>query len=241
MAETNINTGIKALDADLRELFDANTPKKRQEIKAAIGNYELSKEELFEVVPQAIFRVVVGLRSPSAFKMLLEGLNEGSRQHLEKAREIVEQHFVDILKHPALAQMSLGAEDDDDDDHRFASDVLNSVAKIKHMPQWKGQAPKMSPASRVAFFGVDQNILLDSVFDWDDYLFVAEALLGMLVCEMKSGKPLAELGQVELPDKKTMQKRVQAIQDNLVAIKELSVIYRFDTIGADEPTVTKNV
>ena len=237
MSEANIKTGIKALDADLRVLFDANTPKKRQEIKAAIGNYELSRVELFEIVPEAIFRVVVGLRSPTTFKFLLEKVKEGARPHLENAREIVEQHFADILKHPAIVTM--GTDDEDEDDHNFNSEVLNSITKIRHMPQWRGQPPQMIPASRVAFFGADKNLLLDSVFEWDDYIFVAESLLGMLVCEMKSGKSLAELGQVELPNKKGMRARIQALQEHLVAIKELGETYRLNAISADEPTITK--
>jgi hypothetical protein len=237
MSELNINTGIELLDDDLRAVFEAVTPKKRQAIIAAIGNYDLSKSEFFEIVPQAIFRVVAGFRNPSGFKSLLEKVNEESRPHLERAREIAEQHFADILKHPAI--MPLAAGNDDDDDHLFSSEVLNTITKIRHMPQWKGQPPQMCPASRVAFFGLDQNLLLDSVFDWDDYLYVTETLLKMLICEMKSGKALADLGQVELPYKTEMRDRIQSLEKHVGTIKELCAVYRLNASGADEPIVSK--
>ena len=129
--------------------------------------------------------------------------------------------------------------EEDEEDHRFASGVLRTIESLRHMPLWEGQPPRMRPSSRVAFFGAGRRLLLDSVFDWDDYLFVATALVRLLICEMESGKPLAERGYTELPYKKKMEENIRQLEEQLARIKDLGSLYGLNA-GMDEPTVRDN-
>lgn len=239
MTEVNIDTGIKPLDDDLRKVFEVASPKKRQEIKSAIANYDLSTAQLFEIVPKAILRVAIGLRNPAMYQATRERVKEESRHYLEEARDLVEQHFVDILKHPAALSAAIDQELEEEDQHSF-SEALNAIANIRHVPLWMGQAPRMQPTSRVAFFGKGQKLLLDSTFDWEDYLYVATTLTGMLICEMESGRVLAELGQTELPYKTQMEDRIEKLEKHLIRIRELGGAYGLN-LDSEKPTIKKRL
>jgi hypothetical protein len=240
MPASKASTGFEGLDDDLRKLFDANSVERRREVKAAIADPRLSEEELFDIVPQAILRLALALREPSSYKALLKQVNEEARQQLEKAKEIIEQHFADIVKHPSLLRrFSLPGEDDD---APTLVNALNFIAEVDHFACWTGAPPAMRPASRLVFWGVDGEILLNSTCDWEDLLFLTQTLSGILICEMKSGKALAEQRLVDLPEKERMVKRLQTLEKNIEKIKQLGRLYglTFDAQDPDENETGKS-
>lgn len=230
MAQATIKTGIRGLDADLQALFEAASGERLQDIKGAIANPQLTEDQLFAIVPKAIFRVVVGLRQPSTYAALMENVPKEARPYLEKAKEVAEKHFLDLLTHPAVVgRLSPpGARKDTSS----LAGALNVITAVRHIPGWGGSPPKMRPWSRLVFVGLDDKVLLDSACDWDDMLGLVEHITDALACEMTSGKALAELQLVEVPDRDKIAERLKEIDANLKVVKQLSRLYGVEVSGS---------
>jgi hypothetical protein len=233
MREDKINTGNRKLDADLRGIFDAGGVKRRVEIKKAIEDHSLSQDQLFEVVPFGIYRMALAVEDGAFYEDVLEGVNEEAKPAIEKAKEIVEQHFMGILDHPALQE--------EEAPKTKPSSLSRTIAGIAHVPLWMGKPPHMKPMSSLEFSSADGSVLLETNCSWDDLLYLAEAITRVLACEMKSGKSLAELRQVKLPYKNRMAKRCRAVEANLSKIRERGAIYGLDftdqSDAVDQPSV----
>ncbi|HEY7313274.1 MAG TPA: hypothetical protein VH643_28250 [Gemmataceae bacterium] len=234
MAANDVETGIERLDADLQSLFEANTAERRRQIKAAISNLDLSEEEFFSVVPLSILRLTLALRNPDSYKSLLKTVKEEATPRLEKAKEVIEQHFTDILKHPSILHFfSLPSEGEKEgeaeDEAPTALDALNIITKVEHFPGWVGSPPAMRPASRIMFSGIDHQLLLDSTCDWDDMLYLSQTLTSMLICEMENGKSLAENHLIDLPYKDSMMTRLRSLEEDLKKLKQLAKKYGLNT------------
>ena len=199
MAQAKINTGIKKLDDDLQALFDVVSSDKLQEIKAAIANPSLSEDELFAVVPQAIVRVLLALREPSSYRSLMGQVPAEAKPILEKAKEAVEKHFSDVLKHPGI--LCRFSPPGTAEEASPLLEALNVILGLDHFSSWTGTPPKMRPVSRLVFLSTDDRVILDSLCDWDDLLQLVRSIIEILCCEMENGRALAELQLVHIPDK----------------------------------------
>jgi hypothetical protein len=240
MPKIRISTGIKELDADLQVLAEAVSADRLPEIKAAIANPDLSEDELFSVVPQGLFRLIVLLREPVAYHSLLSRTPKEAKQQLDKARETVERHFSDILKHPSLTRF-FSAPGLQREEISPLVGALNIINAVNHYSGWIGSPPKLQPSTRLALFGVDDQVLLFSTCDWDDLLFLVASIADILVCEMEQGRPLAELQMVELLDRDKMVSRLQEIEKSLEKIKLLGRLYGLkvdESEESDSPAVT---
>jgi hypothetical protein len=232
MAEARATTGIAGLDADLGKLFEL--PKEKlDEIKAAIADHALTEDQLFDIVPKAIYRLTAGLLDPTTYQSLISSIPITARPGLEEARGIVTANFAGLLKHPALVRLIAK----DTAGLPSFQQIANTITSVRHVPGWTGKPPKLSPMSRVQLLGVGNQLLLDSTCDWDDLLLVSKSFADTLRCEMKAGVELANLKQVELSKetKERIARFVRRLENNIKHIKQFGESYgiAFDSQSDD--------
>lgn len=198
---TDITTGIDEVDRDITAFFALIQSERFQPTKSAAADKALSLVKLRELIPEEVIRLVLALADPAGFAILMENCKEDARQNLERARILVQEHFGELRSHPAVIEMikqMLSGLQPKDEPERLR---LNSISGIGYMPMYLGTPPKQNPAVRVAFRDNRRKLLLDSLLDWDDLLYVSKALADVAADEFEAAEKLYRAGMLDIDEK----------------------------------------
>lgn len=232
-----VKTGIKGLDDDLRELFAICEDKKRLDtIKQAIANKDISSEEFSKVVPEVLITFSLFLAGPQ-FIFLLDEIDEEAVGLVKKAKSLIEKHFGKLFENKIaktkIREMVKGQE-------QVSGESLadESIRSIAHYLIWEDKPPKLTPAVRIAFKNRKKKILLNTRMDWDDFSFLLQGLSKIFVELLEKGKPLAELGQLDLSYSQKVVENIEETLVNLQKMKEIMPIYKAKTeTGSNKQSV----
>ena len=221
-------TGIKGLDDDLRELFDICEDKKKLDtIKQAIANKDISSEEFSKVVPESLIRLSMSLAGVQ-FVNILDNIYEDSVGLIRNAKSLIEKHFGNLLENEIAKSISkkrvtrAGSANKES----LTDEVISG---FEYYLIWEDEPPELTPAVRIAFKNKKRKILLNTRFDWEEFSFLLKSISEIIVEMLEKGKPLAELGQIDLSDSQKVVKNIEKTLDNLQKMKEIMPIYKSKT------------
>ena len=222
-----LKTGSKGLDDDLRELFAICVDKKKlNTIKQTIDNKDISSEEFSKVVPKSLIRLTVSLTGPQ-FTFLLDDIYEESVVLVKEAKSLIEKHFGNLFKNEnAKSILTKMKEGERDGGESLADEVIR---RIQYYFLWEDDPPKLTPAVRMALSNRKRKILLKTRLDWEDFSLILKNLSEIFVELLEKGKPLAELGQIDLSDSQEVVKNIKETLGNLQKIKKVMPIYKAKT------------
>jgi len=222
-----LNTGIKGLDDDLRELFAICEDKKKlNTIKQAIANKDISSEEFSKVVPEHLITFSFFLTGPQII-FLLDSINEEGVGLVKEAKSLIEKHFGNLFENEnAKSILKKMTEGEQDGGESLADEVIR---RVQYYFMWEDDPPKLTPAVRMALKNRKRKILLKTRLDWEDFSLLLKNLSEIFVELLKRGKPLAELGQIDLSDSEKIAKNIEETLGNLQKIKEIMPIYKAKT------------
>lgn len=226
----DIKTGVDQLDGDLRALFDLVGSDSLRKIKEAVANEELSPKDFEKIFPRRVLRLALALTQPLNFKLILEQCEDGAHELLEEARCLIREHFPDIDSHPAVFEIikpEIAATQEQKKGETFQ---LNVISRLTLMSTFVGPAPNLTPAVRIAFRDKSGKLLLDSLMNWDDVLFVSQALADVAADEFESSKKLAELDLLDLDDdnRKELAKHINKLGRHLERLRQAAPVYGID-------------
>ncbi|TKJ36236.1 MAG: hypothetical protein CEE38_12530 [Planctomycetes bacterium B3_Pla] len=233
-----LKTGIKDLDEDLRELFAiCEVKKKLDAIKQAIANKDISSEEFSEIVPEALIKLSLLLAGPQ-FGILLEDVNEGAIDLVQEAKSLIEKHFGNLFQNEnAKSMLNKMTERQQAGSESLFDEVIRGVG---YHFMWEHDPPELTPAVSIVFKNRKRKILLSTRFDWEDFSSLFKNLSEIFVELLEKGKPLAELGQIDLDDSQEVLKNIEEALGNLQKIKEIMPIYKAKTESDDNKQSVKD-
>lgn len=222
-----VKTGMKDLDNDLRELFALCEDKKKlSTIKEAIANKDISIEEFTKVVPKSLVAFSFLLTGPQ-FILLLDDINEEAVGLVKEAKSLIEKHFGNLFENKitkSILKKIIGGEQE-----HIESLVDETIQGIAHYLVWEDEPPELTPATRIAFKNRKSKILLNTRLDWEDFSFFLKNLSKIFVELLEKGKPLAELGQLDLSYSQKVAENIEETLGNMQKTKEIMPIYKAKT------------
>ncbi len=222
-----LSTGIKSLDEDLRELFAICEDKKKlNTIKQTIANKDISTEEFSEVVPEIMIRFSLFLTDPQ-FAFLLDDINKEAVGIVQEAKSLVEKHFSNLFENEiAKSKFKKMAEVQQEGSESLAGEVIQ---RIEYYFMWEDDPPELTPAVRMALKNRKRKILLNTRLDWEGFSSLLKKLSSIFVELLEKGKPLAELGQIDLSDSQEVLKNIEKTLGNLQKAKDIMPAYKAKT------------
>jgi hypothetical protein len=223
----NVKTGIKSLDDDLRELFAICEDKKKlNTIKQAIANKDISSEEFSKVVPKSLIAFSFFLSGPT-FIFLLDDIKEEAVGLVKDAKSLIEKHFGKLFENQNAKSIFKKMTDEESEHEESLAD--ETIRGIGYYLIWEDEPPELTPAARVVFKNRKKRILLNTRLDWEDFSFIMKKLSDIFVELLEKGKPLAELGQIDLSVSKEVVKNIEETLEILQKMKEIMPIYKAKT------------
>jgi len=222
-----LKTGIKGLDDDLRELFAICEDKEKlNTIKKAIANKDISSEEFSKIVPKFLITFSVVLTG-TQFIFLLDEINEEAVGLVKEAKSLIEKHFGNLFENENAKSMFKKVTEELKDVGEYLDDEV--IRQVGYYLVWQGEPPELTPSVRMAFKNRKAKILLNTELDWEDFGSLLKRLSGIFVKLLEKGKPLAELGQIDLSDSQKVEEDIEKTLGNLKKIKEMMPIYKAKT------------
>jgi hypothetical protein len=220
-----LNTGIKGLDDDLRELFEICDNKERLDaIKQAVANKDISNEEFLKIVPKFLITLSFILSDPQ-FTLLLGKINGEAVDLTKEAKSLIEKHFANLFENK-IAQSMLNDLTKAGQQGEKESIADEAIRGIEYYSIWEDDPPKLTPAVRLALTNKKRKILLNTRMDWEDLAFILKKFSEISVELLEKGKPLAELGQINLSNSQEVLKNIEETLGNLKKIEEIMPIYK---------------
>ncbi len=240
MPEDSIETGYEQLDKELRELFDFCEGDGAQRLRQAVEEHSLDKQTLAAIIPDEALRVAGLLVSPLLYEGLVQNVNPAARPALESARRLTKEKLNSAFEDPLVRARSceLAAQVSGMGKPSPLEDSTNVIAGVSSLQTWLGAAPRLKPAVRFGFTNPTGRLLLDSLLDWDDILYLANALTNVLSKQMSEGQELAKLGQVKVTDTIKLARHIREISKNLCTIGSLALVYGITPAPAEGPDDT---
>jgi len=221
-----LNTGLKGLDDNLRELFAICEDKEKlNTIKQAIANKDVSIEEFSKAVPKILMELSFFLSGPQ-FALFLDNINEESVGLVKEAKSLIDKHFGNLFENKIAKSVFKSEMTTEEEYDSIADETIQGIA---HYLTWEDDPPELLPAVRIAFRNGKKKILLNTRLDWEDFSFLLKGLSGIFVKLLEKGKPLAELGQVDLSGSQKVAKNIEETLGNLQKMKEIMPIYKVKT------------
>lgn len=223
-----LNTGIKGLDDDLLMLFAIFEDKERLDcIKKAIADEGISTDEFSKIVPKSLINLSIVLTG-SQFAYILGKTNKEAVDSVKKAKSLIEKHFANLFENENT-QSVLNSKATREERKHAESITDERVMGIAHYFIWEDNPPELTPAVRVAFKNQKKKILLNTRFDWIDLGCMVENLSEIFLDLLEKGKPLAELGQLDLSDSQNVAEKIEETLVNLQKAKDLMPVYKAKT------------
>lgn len=233
MANKDIKTGIKQLDEDLNGLFELCESNRLDTVKKAIANKSITSEEFAKIVPESLIRLSMLLIGPQ-YNLFIENINEASIQSLEQAKSLLEKHFANLFENKAARSALKKEVQAPPKIEETLSD--KAISGIGYYCKWDGTPPELMPAIHISFKNKKRKILLDSILDWDDLIFLLEALTSAFVVLLEKGKSLAELEQLDLSDAPKVGERIGRTFQEFQKVKNLANAYKVKIVTPEEKT-----
>jgi len=230
-----INTGLDSLDEDLRNLFEiASDPKMIESIKQAIDNRDISAQEFVKIVPLALVRLTL-LTNDFFYHAVKTRIKVEAHELVDKARHFIENNFPTIQTHPITQPFIEGAIQKYG--HGIEQKIfnVNTITQISSIISWFGKPPELIPTVRVSFLDERDRILLDSTMEWDDLIYMIEALTKIAQGLFECGRGLAEMNLLKITNPEKMAGRINNIQGYLNQIKDLFSIYKIELPSEPAP------
>ena len=107
---------------------------------------------------------------------------------------------------------------------------LNTISSLSVMSTFAGSPPDLTPAVRIAFRDKQRKVLLDSLLNWNDLLFVSKALADSAADAFESSKKLAELDLLDIDDddRKKLAKHINDLGRHLDRLRKAAPVYGID-------------
>ncbi len=220
-----LSTGINSLDDNLRELFAICEDKKKLDtIKQAIADKDISSEEFSKVVPKVLIELSIILNGPQSI-LLLDKIKDGSVGLVKEAKSLIEKHFGNLFESKIARSMLMSEVTKEEREHiEYLTD--ETIQGIGYYLIWEDNPPELTPAVRIAFKNRKHKMLLNTRLDWEDFSFLLKILSEIFVKLLEKGKPLAELGQIDLSVSEKVAKNIEEALGNLQKMKEIMPIYK---------------
>lgn len=231
-SERETVTGIDELDRDLETFFEmSDSEQQLASMKRAIHDTELSLTALSDVIPNRIIKLVLALTEPAAFALLLEECEDSGKAQLTRAHDLAEEHFAHLRSHPAMVEVAKQQRDTFQRSRRREKLRLNTIAGLGYIPGYSGSPPKLISAVRVGFRDIEGKLLLDSLLDWDDLLYVTKALADIAADEFSAAEKLNEAKMLDLSEEYRRQVggHIRELAKHLERLRELAPQYGIET------------
>lgn len=187
----DLGINFDALASDLKVFFEFVESDRLESGKSVLANKTLSSTELRKSIPYSVLKVVITVLDPPGLALLLAECEGSVRADLERARDLAQEHLADLRSHPAIVEI-LREQLSSSSAKQQGSLELNSISKISYMSMYLGTAPTLIPAVRVGFFDSRGKLLLDSLLDWDDLLYVSKVLADIAADEFQAAEEMCE-------------------------------------------------
>ena len=217
-----INTGVQGLDGDLRELFSiCDDKKKLNTIKQAIANKNISSENFSKVVPEVLIRLSFFVSEPQ-FSINLKRVNKEAVDLVKKAKSLIEKHFGNLFKNK-IAKSILEKKMTEEESETLSDEIIRGIG---YYFTWEHEPPELTPTIRISLKNKRRKILLNTRLDWEDFSIFLKNLSKLFVELLEKGKPLAELGQIDLSESEKVLKDIEETLENLQKMKEIMPVYK---------------
>ncbi len=223
-SERKTITGMDELDRDLETFFEmSDSEQQLASMKRAVDDTELSLTALSDVIPTRIMKLVTALTEPASFAILLEECEESGKAQLTRAHDLAQEHFAQLRSHPAMVKWVK----QQIKRRRREKLRLNTIDGLGYIPGYSGSPPKLLSAIRVAFRDIDGKLLLDSVFDWDDLLFVTKELADIAADEFSAAEKLNEAKMLDLSEeyRRKVGGHIRELTKHLERLRKLAPQY----------------
>lgn len=214
------STGIIELDEDLQELFEVfSKSTKINAVKETISDSSLTAEQFIAVVPPCIVRLSSSLLNKEKYENLLKSLSENAVSTVEKAKFLVEKHFPNILKHPAIKSLLI---DEDKESETLTRDAFNTIEDITWVRTWQKTRSGLLPTARLGFKNNRGKILLDSTVDWEELGNLIYQLMRVFAKLLEGAKVDIVPEQLDLSDRDRLAREIRYMQELLDKITKFA-------------------
>lgn len=235
-----IDTGIPELDRDLEVLFEWSEKGLLPRVRAIFEDESVSDEEVMKHVPQEILDLMgVFLFSEEP---VLQRVKQGSKDKevVQKAQRIIETEL-QVDREKLRPRLEAYVEKEASfEGTGLVADALRVISGISTRFVWHGEPGSIEPAARIVFRDRNDQLLLDSTFDWHTMVYVAGALMSVLERQMEKGKELAEQGHLGLRFKEQIGQRLVSLASTVEKVKALCPVYDIDLEEASEEAPAEN-
>jgi len=230
MSDKTIDTGIQELDKDLQEFFEVTEDEKR--FKEIVETLTTLNENLKQInglsrslnskVPEVVVRLALTLGEDEKYKELLQKAKEESRPSLEKAKNIVDRDFEELLEIYGEAQSRKSSSEGPLPE--VTDSPLTHITNVHHMPEWLGNPQSLIPAVRIAIRDPEMKSLLTATLEWKTLFFLFAGFTELTRIQLESGILFVEKGYIsrDAIDEEAMGRHILDAQKALDRIKELA-------------------
>lgn len=231
MARKKSKTGIEDLDRDLEMLFRLAKSGQFQSIKDALEDTTLSPNKIKDLVPEGFVRLTAVFTTPVLFGLVKTDCREDGRATLDEARSLFDKHFPDIGRHPSIP--ALVSEyfkkkkvidlKEEKDSVSAMLDSLNVISQLEHFTSWRVTENEILPAVRVVFSNRRNRLLLDTLMDWDDLMFIVQGLTTILRDDLRKGQQFARKRKPKIVVPESEKNRIaERISETILKLEEIS-------------------
>ena len=170
-----------------------------------------------------MIRLSLFLSGPQS-TILLRQIKEEATGLVKEAKSLIEKHFSNLFENEnAQSILEQVTEEEQGAGESLVDEVIRS---IQYYLIWEDYPPELTPAVRMGFKNRKKKILLNTKLDWDECSFLLKTLSKILIKLFEKGKPLAELGQIDLSGSENVLKNIDEALGNLQKMKSIMPVYK---------------
>jgi hypothetical protein len=223
MTEKNISTGFEELDSDFAEFRQFISNDGLDALRELAQKRDVKVGDLFRIMPLGAVRFARNLLDDKDFEKSVRSVASDSEPLLKEAREIAKEKIQPLFDSEALYKIVYPDKlPSEKSERRHELQKLNTIDSISALSSWMVfDSEKIYPTIRF-FFSSDDTPLLDSVLDWDDAMFLAEAMISetnrdLVKYQSVVGADASILGDAEFLER--MKERIKNIESALDELK----------------------
>ena len=231
MDSSNFVTGISGLDDDIQSIANYLDSDKFEKLKTISQDASLKQVDIQALLPEDILYSLQYIVGTLLYQRLRLSVNENARDKLDSFRaEVMDKVGKIFLSHPvdqelnAIFAKRVATTEKKESKQALAAN-FKTPSNIQYAQMFLGKSPELSPVCRIALVGINDDVLVDMILDWNDLGYLISNFSGILKESLISSEGMRELSQIDVP-KEDVEHTISRLSQTCEDLKESTKLLR---------------